>query len=442
MEKLITMTTKEIRKYDIIKNLINKKINGTQAAKQLNLSIRQTKRLKAKVKIKGIWGIIHGNRGKKSNREIDPNLKNEIIGIIKENYQDFTPILAQEKLEEIHKIKRSYGLIRNIMIQEGLYRSKKRKTNKKYFSQRPRKDYCGELIQFDGSYHNWLEGRCQDKELKKEQCLLLAVDDATGKITHAKLDKNESVKSVFLFWKSYVETKGKPMTIYLDKFSTYKINHKNAVDNKDLKTQFERATTELGIKMIFANSPQAKGRVERMNGTLQDRLTKEMRLVNINNIADANNFIDKEFIPKFNKKFSVKARKTGNVHIKLTNRKKKNLNNIFSIKNIRIVRNDFVVQYKNRYFQLNEIQKNTTVYKKDKVIVEEHLDDNIHICKKTNNGDKYLEFTELKEKPEKEIPIKLPALTVTKTQYIPPANHPWRSFQFSKHQQIKEKVKI
>lgn len=431
MEKeIIIMTKKESQRYDIIRNLINKKINGTQASKQLRLSIRQTKRLKAEVKKKGINGVIHKLRGKEGNNKIDENLKKEIKEYIRDNYSDFTPALAQEKLEEIHKIKISYSLTRCIMIEEGLHKPRKRKTNNNYHAKRERKEYYGEMQQFDGSYHNWLEGRGGIDDL----CLLASIDDATGKITHAKFDKNESTRSVFEFWKEYIEKNNKPMAIYLDKYSTYKVNHKNAVDNHDLITQFERAMNELDTNPITAHSPQAKGRVERLFKTLQDRLIKEMRLKNISTIEDANKFLQEEFIPSFNKRFSVKPKKKGDLHRKMKKEEKKRIDNIFSIKNQRIVRNDFVVQYQNRYFQLDQIQP-TTVYKKDKVIIEEHLDNSIHISKK----EKYLNFTELKERPEKEISIKLPAITLTKTQYIPPSNHPWRKFTINKKQ---EKVKV
>jgi transposase len=423
MGNLITMTNKETRRYDIIINLINKKIDGTQASKQLNLSIRQTKRLKAKVKEKGIKGIIHGNRGKKSNNRIDQEEKDRITKIIKENYLDFTSKLTHEKLAEKHNIDWDYSTIRRLRIEKGFSTIKKRK-NKKYFSQRERKDTYGEMIQFDGSYHDWLEGRCIDQGLEEEQCLLLSVDDATGKPI-ARLDKNESIKAVFKFWKKYIKKHGKPMSIYLDKFSTYKINHKNATHNEGFKTQFQRAMEdELGIKVIFAHTPQGKGRVERMNGTLQDRLVKEMRLAEIDNIKDANNFIEKEFIPKFEKQFNIKAKKEGDLHTKLTKQEKKRLNNIISIKTQRTVRNDFIVQYKNRYFQLAEIQEETTVLKKDQVIVEEHLNNSIHI----NKNNKYLNFEELPEKPQKEIDLKLLAITRRKSVYTPPANHPWRRF--------------
>lgn len=419
MQNIIIMTNKESQRYEIINNLINNKLNGTQASKQLNLSVRQTKRLKAKVIKEGIKGIIHKNRGKESNRKLDEELKNKVIKIIKEKYPDFSSQLTYEKINEVHNIKISYSSIRRVRINEKLNKVKKRKENTKHFSHRERKEYYGELVQFDGSYHNWFEGRNEEKE----QCLLLSVDDATGDMI-PKFDKNEGIEAVFNYWKEYIQNKGKPIAIYIDKFSTYKVNHKNAVDNQEFITQFQRAMKELDIQVIFANTPQAKGRVERMNETLQDRLIKEMRLAGISNVQQANEFI-KNFTLEFNKKFNVSAKKKGDLHRKIT--KKENLNSIFSIKNKRKVRNDFVVQYKNRFFQLNELQP-ITIYRKDEVIIEEHLDNSIHICKK----EKYLNFKELPYKPKKEIKLMLPAITTHKSNYIPPTDHPWRNYQFKK----------
>ena len=432
--KNIVMASREAKRYDIIKDLISQKINGTQAAKQLSLSVRQTKRLKRRVRKEGIKGVIHKNRGREGNRKLERKTAKKIKKLIQENYSDFTPAFIQEKLSEKHDIKASYGAIRNLMIKEDLYSPRKRKNNRNnYHAQREQKDYYGEMEQFDGSYHDWLEGRGGISDL----CLLASIDDAKKEITRAEFDYSESVRSVFHFWKEYIEKNGKPLAVYLDKYSTYKINHKNAADNKDLLTQFQRAMGELDIKTISAHSPQAKGRVERLFKTLQDRLVKELRLRKIDNVKEANEFLQEEFIPEFNKKFGVKAKKKGDLHRKLNKQEKGKLSHIFSVKNQRVVRNDFVVQYRNRYFQLNETQP-TTVYKKDKIIIEEHLDDSVHINKK----DKYLNFTELKEKPEKEISVKLPALTLTKTQYIPPANHPWRKFVFSERLKKQEKVQV
>jgi len=432
--KNIVMASREAKRYDIIKDLISQKINGAQAAKQLSLSVRQTKRLKRRVRKEGIKGVIHKNRGREGNRKLERKTAKKIKKLIQENYSDFTPAFIQEKLSEKHDIKASYGAIRNLMIKEDLYSPRKRKNNRNnYHAQREQKDYYGEMEQFDGSYHDWLEGRGGISDL----CLLASIDDAKKEITRAEFDCSESVRSVFHFWKEYIEKNGKPLAVYLDKYSTYKINHKNAADNKDLLTQFQRAMGELDIKTISAHSPQAKGRVERLFKTLQDRLVKELRLRKIDNVKEANEFLQEEFIPEFNKKFGVKAKKKGDLHRKLNKQEKGKLSHIFSVKNQRVVRNDFVVQYRNRYFQLNETQP-TTVYKKDKIIIEEHLDDSVHINKK----DKYLNFTELKEKPEKEISVKLPALTLTKTQYIPPANHPWRKFVFSERLKKQEKVQV
>lgn len=433
MEETIIMTNKEAKRYEIITHLINKKINGTQASRQIGVSTRQIRRLKANVKKYGIKRIVHKQRGKESNRKLSKKTREEIITHINEHYADFTSQLTYEKLTEVHHIKTSYSTIRRIRIDEGLSTIKSRKTNKQHYTQRERKEYYGELIQFDGSYDDWFEKRCTDKEVQEEQCLLLAVDDATGEPTPV-LDKNEGIVPVFKFWKEYILEKGKPIAIYIDKFSTYKINHKNAVDNKEFTTQFQRAMKELDIRVIFAHSPQAKGRVERMNSTFQDRLVKELRLQNIHNTKDANRFIQKEFTPNFIEKLNVRPKKKGDMHRKLTKQEKKKLHHIFSIKEQRTVRNDFVIQYKNRYFQLHQIQP-TAVYKKDSVTIEECLDGSISICKKTSYRDIYLHFKELDQKPKKEIHIKLPAITLTKSHYTPPAEHPWRKFQFSKRQE-------
>jgi len=434
--QLITMTKKEAKRCGIINNLRANKIDGTEAAKQLNLSVRQTKRLKARVVLLGIKGIIHGNRGRTSHNKIDGNILKKTKKYLKETYHDFNPLLAQEHLRDDCKIQLSKETVRQIMISEKLWRPKKRNELKKHFW-RERKDNYGEMQQFDGSYHNWFEGR-NETVVGLEQCLLLSVDDATGKITEAVFEYNEGVAPVFKFWKGYFESKGLPNAIYLDKFSTYKVNHKNAVDNKELMTKFERAMNQLGVRVIHANSPQAKGRVEKMNGTLQRRLVKEMRLNKINTIEDANKFLKETFIPKFNRQFAVIPKKENDLHRKLNIDEKNNLDKILSIQSERIIKNDYTVQFKNQYFQLTKIQP-TTVYKKDKVIVEEHLNGEIKISARNH----YLNYFCLPEKPKKEIDVKLVALTTKPpTGWKPPANHPWRKqFLFTKKQPISTAVK-
>ena len=412
-QKLISMSDIELSKYEIITDLINNKINGTDASKQIGVSVRQVKRLKAKVAKHGARGLIHGSRGKESNRKLDVKIVKKAEKYLKEKYYDFGPTFAAEKLKEEHKIKIGKETVRGMMISLKLWQPKPEKQSKKRHLWRARKDNFGEMEQFDGSYHIWFGN--------EESCLLLSVDDATGKITHAKFDINESTVAVFKFWLEYFDKNGLPLSIYLDKFSTYKINHKNAVDNKDMITQFERAMSQTGINPITAHSPEAKGRVERMNGTLQDRLVKELRLKGITAIKEANDFL-KEYIPKFNAKFAVVPNRRKNLHKKLGKQTKEKLPQIFSIQNQRKVNNDYTVMFKTNFFQLDEEQP-TTVYKKDTIIVEEHLNGEIKI----NFKDHYLDYIVLPERPKKEINIKLPALTRQKqNSYKPPANHPWR----------------
>lgn len=413
-QKLIIMTQKELSRYGVIKNLIDNKLNGTQASKQLNLSVRQVKNIKANVLKYGEQGVIHGNRGRESNRKLNAEEIKKAKKYLKEKYYDFGPKFATEKLNEIHNIKIGREATRLLMIDMGLWKHKPRKGNKKYHCWRKRKDSYGEMQQFDGSYHNWFGD--------DESCLLLSVDDATGKITHAKFDYNEGRIAVFKFWLEYIAKNGLPLSIYLDKFSTYKVNHKNAVDNEDLITQFQRATNQVGIKLIVANSPEAKGRVERMNGTLQDRLVKELRLANVATIDKANVFLQ-EYIPKFNTQFAVVPQSKTDLHKAISQLLKNKLSQIFSIQNTRKVYNDYTVRFENQYFQLDREQP-TTVYKKDTVIMEQRVDGQIKI----NFKGYYLNFILLQERPVKEINIKLSALTRRKqSHYKPPANHPWRT---------------
>ena len=413
MRKLITMTEEELFRYEIIKKLTAKEIKAKEASKILNLSIRQIKRLKVKVREKGPEGLIHQNRGRESNRKIDPEIIVKAGKYLREKYSDFGPTFAAEKLNENHEIKLSDEKVRQMMMEEKLWNPEPRKETGQYHSWRERKECFGEMEQFDGSYHKWLEDR------NSEMCLLLSIDDATGKITHAKFDKNESTVAVFKFWLEYFDKNGLPVSIYLDKFSTYKINHPAAVDNKELMTQFQRAMNQIGINPINAHSPEAKGRVERVFQTLQDRLVKEMRLAGISTVEKANEFL-KEYIPKFNEQFSVAPRSGNALHKKLSQELKEKSPQIFSVQSERKVGNDYTIMFKTGFFQLAEIQPRA-IYKKDTVMVEEHLSGEIKIFFKEH----YLNFQELPERPKKQN-IPLPALTRTKSSWKPPADHPWR----------------
>lgn len=413
----LTMSQKELDHYNIICRLIQKEINGTEAADLLNISVRHIRRLKSKVKELGAKGLIHGNRGRKSNHSVPQKEKERIIKLLHCHYYDFKPAFAAEKLAEDHNIARDSKTVRQIMIDEKLWRPRKKKKGAQYRKWRKRKDNYGEMIQFDGSYERWFEKRAS------KCCLLAAIDDATGRIVNAKFAPHEGVFPVFSFWRKYVEKHSKPRIIYTDRFSTYKMGQKVSLENHDTQTQFQRAMEELHIEPIFANSPQAKGRVERLFNTLQDRLIKELRLANISTIKEANIFLEKAYIPKFNKKFSVKARGQANLHTPLTLQERKVLDSVFSKQTERTVQNDFTISFRKQWYQLTKEQQ-ATICKKDRVIMEEHLDNSVHIRLRS----KYLNYEILPKRLKTLRGQKQPwvlAATARKT-YIPPQNHPWR----------------
>jgi transposase len=277
------LTASEQERATILTDAIAGKITNKHAAKQLRLSIRQIQRAKAAIRKGGVGTVAHRLKGKPGNHRFPENEKTRVLETIKKHYRDFKPTFAAEKLEENHGLHISRETTRLWMTEAGLWKSRKQKKTGEYRSWRPRKEHFGELEQFDGSYHFWFENRFIDGNGNPiEVCLLAAIDDAKGEITKAAFAANEGVIAVFTFWKEYIKELGKPISIYLDKFSTYKINHKAAVDNKDLLTQFERCMSDLDTHLITAHSPQAKGRIERLFDTLQDRLIKELRLAKIN----------------------------------------------------------------------------------------------------------------------------------------------------------------
>lgn len=425
MDNYIIMSQKEIDKYDIIKKLIKKEINGTDASNLLNITTRHVRRLKRNVEKNGIKGLIHGNRNKQGNRQIPEKEKQKIIKLLHEKYYDFGPLLASEKLAENHNISRNKETIRSIMIKEKLWKPKIKKV-KEYRSLRRRKDNVGEMIQYDGSYERWFEDR-NDK-----CCLLLSIDDATSQI-YAKFDEHEGVTPTFNFWREYMEKFGKPVSIYVDRFSTYSMNHKLAKENPDTLTQFERAMKELNVDVIHAKTPQAKGRVENIFKTLQDRLIKELRLKNISTIEESNKFLINDFLPKFNRKFNVEPKRNANFHRQLTKQEIGKLDSIFSRHDERIIKNDFTIMFDTKYFQLLKDQP-VTICKKDKVIVETWTDNSINIKLKG----KYLNYEILSKQPQKRKEI-IPWVIAKTSVHSPAKDHPWRKFKYSNKSNLMSK---
>jgi hypothetical protein len=408
----IKLTPLERERYDCIRSCIDRDITNAEAAARLGLKVRQVQNLKRAVEKDGEQGILHGSRGRISNRATHPETVSMVTVFLKnEKHCDFGPTFAQEQLVKQGVILCTETL-RSLMIKEKLWKPKARRGPAIHREWRPRMSMRGELVQFDGSYHDWFEDGT-------EACLLAATDDATSEVS-ATFEDNEGVLSVFRFWWQYILTNGLPVAIYLDKFSTYKVNHKNAVDNAEMLTQFGRAMQELDVRVICANSPEAKGRIERLFGTLQDRLVKEMRLRSIKTRDDANRYLAEEYLLEHNTRFMVAPKQEGDAHRPLTDELRKKLSSIFSIQSKRRVNNDFTIQFKSRWFQLNATQ-DTTVYKGDTVTIEDRLDGSLHI----RSRETYLAYTELPERP-KRIKVKVVALTKEKPRWVPPVDHPWR----------------
>lgn len=424
MDNLIHMSKREVKKFDILSRLLSKEMKGEKASELLSLSMRQVRRLKKRVEEKGAVGLVHQLRGKKGNRALGEAMREKIQKIVVSKYSDFGPTLACEKLTEQHEIFVDVKTVRKIMIENGIWIPRRTKRCEAYRAWRERKECFGEMIQFDGSYHLWFEGR------GGEACLLASIDDATGTIPHAMFVADEGVFPVFSFWYEYVRKIGIPHSIYLDKFSTYHMNHKEAQHHPDVLTQFQRAAKDLTIELISANSPQAKGRVERLFQTLQDRLVKELRLEKISTVEQANVFLQEVFLPKFNARFKVSAKKKNNLHRTINTQEKKSLLSYFSRQTERVVQNDFTISFRKQWYQLTDDQA-VTVTRKSKVTVEERMDESVMI----RYEGKYLHYKILPLRSIKNKNKQTPWVLPAKSQHMPtkpPPNHPWRKFTSQK----------
>ncbi len=418
MEQTLTMSNREIDRLGVLNNVIAGKLTRNEAGAQLSLCERQVGRLCKKVRKTGNAGIIHGLRGKPSNNQLEPGLLEEAMELVKSKYSDFGPTFANEKLFELHGIKLSVFVLRKAMIKEGLRRAKKSKP--KHRDWRPRRSCVGEMVQLDGSEHDWFEGR------GPKCALLVFIDDATSRILYAVFVTVEDTLNLMTATKSYLLLNGRPLFWYVDKDSIYKINRQADID-EDLRdeqplTQFTRAMGELGIQVINAHSPQAKGRVERGFGTHQDRLVKELRLAGISTMKAANIFLTDVYVPKHNARFAVAPENGTNVHRPLL--KQHRLDETLSLRTKRTVANDFTVRQDNRFFQLLADQP-IRVKPKDKLFVEMRLDGSRHLRFK----DRYLSFKSIAKLPYR--PFHAGKKEVVSAAGLPrfnkPANnHPWK----------------
>lgn len=409
---IIMISQEERKRLHLIQKVLDGAIKQVEAAEVLQLSYRHTNRMVNKVRREGDKAIAHKSRGKPGNRRLPDATKDKTIKLYRKRYKGFGATLFAEKLLLHHETRISDETLRNWLIESGdLKKTRKGRSHRKW---RERKSHFGEMIQMDGSHHDWLEGR------GAKSVLMGYIDDATGEIFGRFYEYEGTIPAMDSF-NHYTEQYGLPMSIYLDRHSTYKSTGKPTIEDELNNTkplsEFERAMKELGVKVIHANSPQAKGRIERLFKTLQDRLIKEMRLENIKTIQEANKFLQ-EYLPLYNKRFAVKPQKEANLHREIP--EGLHLDKILCIKTERALRNDFTVAHNRKLYQIED------KIRAKKVIIEEKIDGKMAITHKET----ILRFREITVRPERQ---KEPKQMIPKKKYIPPADHPWRKFSYSKH---------
>lgn len=401
----IAMSMRELKRLKVIQAVLERQITQKLAAEMVGLSARQIRRLVRAVRQEGESGVVHRSRGRPSNRKISEKIKQKALGLYRKKYHDFGPTLASEKLLEEDGIGVSVETLRQWLMAANLWsRRRKRSSHRQW---RKRKACFGEMIQMDGSHHDWLEGR------GPQLVLMGYIDDATNRVFVRFYDYEGTLPAMDSF-KGYVRHYGLPQSVYLDKHSTYKSTKKLTIEEElaglSPMSQFERALDELGVEVIHAHSPQAKGRIERLFGVLQDRLIKEMRLQGVKTKEEANAFL-KAYLPKYNQRFKVCPANKTDVHVRLP--RYFNLDKYLCIKTQRTVRNDRTIAYEGKLYQIRK----AVVSKK--VTVEERLDGSLHIT----SGGTSLKYREITERPRNKTQGK-----GHKTPYTPPRDHPWRQW--------------
>lgn len=425
-EPKVLVTMKDIKRYSVIKEVLEKKLKATQAAQALGLSYIHTLRLKKKVKELGFKGILR--TGREAPNKIPDKLADKVSGLYRKYYRGFNILHFKDKLDENHKIHLSYESIRKILIEaKEHYPKKKRKIHR----QRRRMPKAGLLVQMDSSEHNWLP------HIKDKWYLIAPIDDATNEVPYASFFPKDTLFANMHVLRRLIEIKGLFCSLYVDKASHFKTTrhgglHYNVAQEHE-ETQIERALDELGINLIPANSPQAKGRIEVTFRLFQDRLIKEMRLAGINNYDEANRFLTEKFLPWYNSRYTHPAE---SAYMDLP--KEKNLDYIFSIKKERLVKGDNTVQIYGQTVQIlpSKIKRTFAKLKVDACLAEDNrifvLYKNLPIAEsKLSKKNKILKK---EKKIEKILNDRKYIFTLDKPRskriYSKPAeDHPWHSFR-------------
>ncbi len=409
MQRTITMTEKELDRSKVMQMVSEKRFTQREGAKRLRISERHFRRLLQQYRQHGDGVLISGHRGKPSNNRMAEEKRQKILDLLLTTYTGFGPTLASEKLAEREGIHVSKESVRQILIEEKLHRVKKQKPVNTH-PLRERRPCRGELVQIDGSYHAWLEDRAE------KACLLLFVDDATSQALAARFVTHESFFAYGELCKAYFAEIGRPQAFYSDKFGVFRVN--TPTTTTEALTQFGRALHELDIELICANTPQAKGRVERANGVFQDRLVKEMRLENISNYEQANAFLP-TFLAAYNRKFAVLPRSAVEAHQPLDPACP--LDWIFSWQVTRIISKDLQIHFDKKIYQIITNRPDYALLQREVIAAKNAAGEVSFLLNK-----KPLEVRLFHQQPKQAEVVS--AKMLEQSPSIPAAAHPWRSY--------------
>lgn len=418
------MSQKETKRAQIMELLEADKIDQKEAGRRLSISVRQIKRIVRRYRAEGLPGLVSKKRGRSSNRRLDDEMKRLSIELIGVHYYDFGPTLACEKLGERHGIHFCVESTRQIMMAAGYWQPRKG-AKVCVHPMRERRARFGELIQIDGSPHDWFEGRA-------ESCTLLVfIDDATSKLTQLRFMPTETTLGYMHVLHDHIALHGVPVALYSDRHSIFRINTRDA--DPEAETQFSRAARELGIECIHANSPQAKGRVERANQTLQDRLVKEMRLAGINNMDQANAWLP-GFIADYNQRFAVAPKDQQDAHLPYLDTEQE-LMRILSVQTERTLSKNLTCQHEGQLLQV-ETSGTGLGMRGAKVKLYQHFDGTRQLCWRRRQ----LTYTimtraqrQAAQANSKMVNTRVDKALVKRAQinnknHKPAPNHPWRNY--------------
>jgi len=422
MEGQLQMSAKERERLKILARVKSGELQQKEAAALCQLDYRQLRRLYKRYCAQGDAGLVHQGRGQPSNRAKPAEFKATVLARYQERYPDFGPTLAAEKLA-LDGYPLDHETLRGWLLEAGLWH--KRRKRAPHRSWRERRAHFGELVQLDGSHHKWFEERAP------KCCLMNMVDDAQGTTQSLLAEAETSFAAMRLLWR-WIDLYGLPQTLYTDKKNVYVVDEKTrekaADSGLEVFTQFGRACQQLGIKIITAQSPQAKGRVERNHGLYQDRLVKELRLAEICTIAAGNEFLHTDYCTQLNEKFAVAPRSTVDFH---RSAKGYELASIFCIEEERSLSADWIVRFENQFYQLQPPRK--TQGAKGKVQVRRYLNGELHF----SYADQDLAYMLLPERPKAKAVDKVKSKNregqaLLQELSVAPSKHAWRNFTFGK----------